>query len=85
MSAPLHNVSCGSLRPFPLHAARVRVRDARDTVSEAWLGVRERQQKPRLTVFLAAATSSLHTKLLTVIRGDPPRFGYITWRLTGDN
>jgi len=28
MSAPFHNVSCGSLRPFPLHAARVRVRGA---------------------------------------------------------
>jgi hypothetical protein len=27
-SAPFHNVSCGSLRPFPLHAARVRVRGA---------------------------------------------------------
>jgi hypothetical protein len=29
MSAPFYNVSCGSLRPFPLHAARVRVRGAR--------------------------------------------------------
>jgi hypothetical protein len=28
MSAPFHNASCGSLRPFPLHAARVRVRGA---------------------------------------------------------
>ena len=28
MSAPFNNVSCGSLRPFPLHAARVRVRGA---------------------------------------------------------
>ncbi len=27
-SAPFHNVSCGSLRPFPLHATRVRVRGA---------------------------------------------------------
>jgi hypothetical protein len=27
-SAPFHSVSCGSLRPFPLHAARVRVRGA---------------------------------------------------------
>jgi len=29
MSAPFNAVSCGSLRPFPLHAARVRVRGAR--------------------------------------------------------
>jgi hypothetical protein len=28
ISAPFHNISCGSLRPFPLHAARVRVRGA---------------------------------------------------------
>jgi len=28
MSALFNNVSCGSLRPFPLHAARVRVRGA---------------------------------------------------------
>jgi hypothetical protein len=28
MSAPLHNVSFGSSRPFPLHATRVRVRGA---------------------------------------------------------
>ena len=28
MSAPFYGVSCSSLRPFPLHAARVRVRGA---------------------------------------------------------
>jgi hypothetical protein len=28
MSAPFHNVSCGSLRPFPHHASRDRVRGA---------------------------------------------------------
>ena len=28
MSAPFQNIPCGSLRPFPLHAARVRVRGA---------------------------------------------------------
>jgi hypothetical protein len=35
-SAPFQNVSCGSLRPFPLHAARVRVRSAGEHCLSTW-------------------------------------------------
>ena len=36
MSAPFNSVSCGSLRPFPLHAARVRVRGAGEHCLSTW-------------------------------------------------
>ena len=41
MSAPFNDFSCGSLRPFPLHAARVRVRGARaqSFVVRRWFGL----------------------------------------------
>ncbi len=36
MSAPFKGATCGSLRPFPLHAARVLVRGAFSLVTFFW-------------------------------------------------